>query len=79
MVGGVPRLRLSSQSIKRGTGERTKRIARELEAHLTEQGADTKEARKAATALASIFSKLEAAKEGAAPLTTTLAFVSPEE
>jgi len=93
MVGGVPRLRLSSQSIKRALrestffaldlagnrGTRTKRIAGEVEKHLTGQGAGVEEARKAATAVAGIFSKLEAAREGAAPLTTTLAFVSPEE
>lgn len=89
MVGGVPRLRLSSQSIKRAiresaffaldlagqTGTRTKRIAEELEKHFAGQEG----ARKAAEDVAGIFSKLDAAKEGKAALTTTLAFVSPQE
>lgn len=92
MVGGTPRLRLSSQSIKRAlresaffaldlagnTGTRTKRIAEEVEKHLTGQGTDAAKAREAATTVAAIFSKLETAK-AAPPLTTTLAFVSPEE
>ncbi|MCB1387903.1 MAG: type I-E CRISPR-associated protein Cas7/Cse4/CasC [Rhodobacteraceae bacterium] len=92
MVGGAPRLRLSSQSIKRALrestffaldlagnrGTRTKRIAEDLERHLVGQGADAEPARVAATQVAAIFSKLEAAKDAPA-LTTTLAFVSPEE
>ncbi len=93
MVGGHPRLRLSSQSIKRAVretafflndlaghrGTRTKRIAEEIEKHLIgrEVGAET--ARKAATEVAKVFSKLEGEKSGKPPLTTTLAFVSPEE
>lgn len=93
MVGGAPRLRLSSQSIKRAiresaffaldlkghTGTRTKRIAEELEKRLAGQGVDAAKSRGAAAMVAEIFSKLEKAKEGAAPLTTTLAFVSPQE
>lgn len=92
-VGGHPRLRLSSQSIKRAVretawfmqelaghrGTRTKRIAEELERRLIARGTPAENARAAAAQVAAIFSKLEAAKEGKAPLTTTLAFVSPEE
>lgn len=92
-VGGHPRLRLSSQSIKRAVretahfmqdlaghrGTRTKRIAEEVERRLIARGTSAENARAAAAQVAAIFSKLEAAKEGKAPLTTTLAFVSPEE
>lgn len=93
MVGGAPRLRLSSQSVKRAVretayfmqdlaghrGTRTKRIAEEIERQLMSQGTGAKAVRRAATEVAKVFSKLEAEKNGAAPHTTTLAFVSPEE
>jgi len=92
-IGGHPRLRLSSQSLKRAVretayfmqdlaghrGDRTKRIAERLEARLRDTGVDAGKARDAAAKVAVIFSKLEAEKNGAAPLTTTLAFVSPAE
>lgn len=93
MVGGHPRLRLSSQSLKRAVretayfttdlaghrGTRTKRIAREVEKYLTGKGITEDIARKASAQVAGIFSKLEKEEDGKAPLTTTLAFVSPEE
>lgn len=93
MVGGVPRLRMSSQSVKRALressffaldlaghqGTRTKRIAEEVEKKLLAQGIEAAPARQAATDVAKIFSKLDAEKDGKAALTTTLAFVSPEE
>jgi len=93
MVGGHPRLRLSSQSLKRAVretayfmadlaghrGTRTKRIAEEVEKHLAGLGTPADAGRKAAEQVAVIFSKLEKAEEGKAPLTTTLAFVSPDE
>ena len=93
MVGGQPRLRLSSQSIKRAVretayfqqdlaghvGTRTKRIAEEVTRRLTVQGVDPGSATAAAATVASVFSKLEAAKEGKPALATTLAFVSPQE
>jgi CRISPR system Cascade subunit CasC len=93
MVGGHPRLRLSSQSIKRAVretayflhdlaghrGTRTKRIAEEVERHLLGRGVAAESARSVAAGVAALFSKLETAKEGRPPLTTTLAFVSPEE
>jgi len=94
-LGGVPRLRLSSQSIKRALresvpfqaglaghlGTRTKKLGVELETELMGQGVDAAKAREVAVAVAAVFSKLEAPKKGAAqrPVTTTLAFVSPEE
>lgn len=93
VVGGHPRLRLSSQSIKRAVrksaffehdlagnrGTRTKRIAEELFKKLTAEGVPADRAMKAAADTAVIFSKLEEPKENTAPLTTTLAFVSPDE
>jgi len=93
MVGGQPRLRLSSQSLKRAiretaffqadlaghVGTRTKRIAEEVERHLFGKGIDGANARAAAGTVANVFSKLEAEKDGKPPLTTTLAFVSPDE
>ena len=93
VIGDHPRLRLSSQSLKRAVretayflndlagnrGTRTKRIAEEIEAHLKGQGAADATARDAAEQVAKLFSKLEAGKDGKAALTTTLAFVSPDE
>lgn len=95
MLGGAPRLRLSSQSIKRALresaafqaglaghlGTRTKKLGVELEAEMIGQGVDADKARDVAVAVADVFSKLEAPKKGAPqePVTTTLAFVSPEE
>lgn len=93
VLGGHPRLRLSSQSLKRAVretayflndlaghrGTRTKRIAEHIEKKLFEQGVDVSPARDAASQVAKLFSKLEAEKDGAPPLTTTLAFISPDE
>lgn len=94
-LGGAPRLRLSSQSIKRALressafkaglvgnlGVRTKRIGEEIEAKLIRDGAGAEAARKVALTVARVFSKLEAAAKGEAekPRATTLAFVSPDE
>src|SRR5690606_23119847 len=93
MVGGQPRLRMSSQSLKRAIretayfmddlaghrGTRTKRIAEEVEKRLLGRGIEAGPARKTASAVAKVFSKLEAEKDGKPPLATTLAFVSPDE
>ena len=94
-VGGAPRLRLSSQSIKRALrespefqmglaghmGVRTKRIGEEIEAKLIKDGATAEAARKVALVVARQFSKLEPAAKGESekPRATTLAFVSPDE
>lgn len=76
-VGGAPRLRLSSQSIKRAVrtspdfkkalqghlGERTKRIGEAIRHHLVDnRGADTDNAYKIAETVADAFGKLDAAK-----------------
>jgi len=95
MVGGVPRLRLSSQSIKRALrestffaldlkdnmGTRTKRLNQRLVEKLVSDGSGLDAARKVAGEVAEVFGKLETPKkeEAAAPLATTLAFISPEE
>ena len=95
LVGGAPRLRLSSQSLKRAIrecayfqhelvghiGTRTKRLGIELQKRLIEQGETEDRAREIASTVANIFSKLEAPKKGEPqePITTTLAFVSPDE
>ena len=95
MVGGEPRLRLSSQSVKRAIresaffaldlnghqGQRTKKLFELLKARLLADGADSALAQKAAEQVAGIFGKLEAPDKNApeALVATTLAFVSPEE
>lgn len=95
MVGGAPRLRLSSQSIKRALREsapfhkglaghlgiRTKLLGTRLEEELIAAGTDPAVARKAAVDVAKVFSTLEAVKKGdpESPKGTTLAFISPYE
>lgn len=90
IVGGAPRLRLSSQSIKRAVrtsdvfaralhghkGERTQRLGRVVLDHLAAEGADPERAREIATAIAAVFGK---PKGDGSALTEQLAFVSPEE
>lgn len=89
MIGGTPRLRLSSQSLKRAVressffsqdlagnrGTRTRRLATELKAELVAEGVEEKQADEIATQIGKVFSKLEKDSTNA----TTLAFVSPEE
>jgi CRISPR system Cascade subunit CasC len=94
VYGGVPRLRISSQAIKRATrrsdamqsalmghlGERTQRIGEEVMKALTAEGVGEDAARKAATTVADVFGKLdvEAEKKGLIRI-RQLAFVSPDE
>lgn len=73
IYGGVPRLRLSSQSLKRAArmsdamreglkghmGERTQRIGDEVRSHLLSRGADEKKASAIARDIADIFGKLD--------------------
>ncbi|MDO5603770.1 MAG: type I-E CRISPR-associated protein Cas7/Cse4/CasC [Paracoccus sp. (in: a-proteobacteria)] len=95
IMGGAPRLRLSSQSVKRAVressffqedlaghiGTRTKRLGIELEKRLIAKGVEAPNAKATAASVANVFSKLEPPAKGAPqePVTTTLAFVSPEE
>lgn len=95
-LGGAPRLRLSSQSLKRALresqafqqgldghiGTRTKRLGEEIRDELARrEGVTPDQALDVATKVAAIFSKLEAPGKDKVqkPLTTTLAFVSPDE
>ncbi len=94
-MGGAPRLRLSSQSVKRAVressffandlaghmGTRTKRLFAELRGKLILNGASDKAAEAAATTVAALFGKLEAPKKDSPEdkMATTLAFISPEE
>lgn len=94
-VGGAPRLRLSSQSIKRALrvsppfqhglaghlGQRTKLMGDMLRKYLIERGADAETARTKAEAIGKVFGKIEAPekKRPEAVQATTLAFISPDE
>ncbi|KPN62648.1 CRISPR system Cascade subunit CasC [Aliiroseovarius crassostreae] len=94
-VGGAPRLRLSSQSLKRairetsyfGTdlaghiGTRTKRLCEELHKTLVAEGAEDPQARDAAEKVAALFGKLEKPKKDKPDeiKSTTLTFISPDE
>lgn len=75
IYGGVPRLRLSSQSLKRAArmsdamreglkghmGKRTQRIGDEVRSHLLSRGADEKKASAIARDIADIFGKVDEA------------------
>ncbi|MBC6428831.1 MAG: type I-E CRISPR-associated protein Cas7/Cse4/CasC [Cellvibrionales bacterium] len=92
--GGQPRLRISSQALKRAArlsdamqdalaghlGERTQRIGEEIRKTLKEEGVDGQQAEELATAIADVFGKLDekAAKKGQIR-TKQLAFISPDE
>ncbi len=94
LYGGVPRLRISSQSLKRAVrtsdvmqtslrghlGERTQRIGEVVRDELIGERATKKEADKIAKQVADIFGKLDSAafKRGAIR-TRQLAFISPDE
>lgn len=89
MIGGVPRLRISSQSLKRALretsffaqdlaghiGTRTRLLATKLKAELIAQNTPERQADEIAVKIGEAFSKLEPKSTKA----TTLAFVSPEE
>ena len=93
--GGTPRLRLSSQSIKRAVrmsgpfqqtlrgdlGERTKRIGDVIRRALEDDGVDATKAREIGAAVGAAFGKIEPVDKKRPDLVqgTTLAFISPEE
>jgi CRISPR system Cascade subunit CasC len=93
IFGGTPRLRISSQSLKRAwrtsdvfatdlaqhLGERTQRLGEELERHLIKTGVSADKALAAARAVAAHFGKLKPEKDANPARTEQLAFVSPEE
>lgn len=92
--GGSPRLRLSSQSIKRAArqsevmgaklqgamGARTQRLGEAIRDELLSEGAAEPEVSKVVTQIAGIFGKIDAeAEKKGAILTRQLAFISPDE
>lgn len=91
--GGVQRLRVSSQSLKRAwressvfatdlaehLGVRTQRLGEEIQQHLLERGVPAAKALAAARQVAEHFGKLKSEKDPNAARTEQLAFISPEE
>ena len=93
VFGGVTRLRLSSQALKRAIrtsdsfraaleghlGQRTQRIGEVVERHLLDYGIDAAEARKVAITVARGFGKNETDAGKMPTYTRQLAFISGEE
>ncbi|MGH8227731.1 MAG: type I-E CRISPR-associated protein Cas7/Cse4/CasC [Steroidobacteraceae bacterium] len=93
VFGGSPRLRISSQSLKRAwrmsdvfastvdgrMGKRTQRIGAEIHAHLTGQGMAAKKAIEVARAIADVFGKLKPESDPRSTFIKQLAFVAPQE
>ena len=93
VFGGVPRLRISSQSLKRAwrtsevfAGElsghlakRTQRLGKEVHDHLVAEGMEEAAALGVARAIAGVFGKIKNAKDKTPTFTEQLAFVSPAE
>lgn len=87
VIGGAPRLRMSSQSVKRALressffaldlagniGTRTKQLQSRLSEYLVNRGHSEKAAAEAARTVAEVFGKQDGTRA------TTLAFISPEE
>jgi CRISPR system Cascade subunit CasC len=93
ILGGVPRLRISSQSLKRAwrtsevfkaalgehRGERTQRMGEEIVKHLEKRGTPAAEALEIARKIAPVFGKLKPATDKNPARTEQLAFISIEE
>jgi CRISPR system Cascade subunit CasC len=91
--GGAPRLRISSQSLKRAwressvfatdlaqhLGVRTQRLGEEIERHLLDLEVPAPKALAAAREVATHFGKLKPEKDKTPARTEQLAFISPEE
>lgn len=91
--GGAPRLRISSQSLKRawrtspvfagavngGLGHRTQRLGEDLGKYLVKKGMDSKTATSVARQIAGVFGKVEAEDAKFPTYIKQLAFVSPAE
>src|SRR3954453_10006376 len=92
-VGGVPRLRISSQALKRAwrtssvfaerlhehRGERTQRFGEEIERHLREREIAPQRALEIARSITQPFGKLKPENDPAPARTEQLAFIAPEE
>jgi CRISPR system Cascade subunit CasC len=93
VIGGVERLRISSQAVKRAIrtseaferalaghlAKRTQRLGDDIKATLEREGAAPEKALAAARAVAGFFGKLKGEKEKAPAQIEQLAFVSPTE
>ncbi len=93
VFGGAPRLRISSQSLKRAwrtsdvfrgsldghLARRTQRLGEDLRRHLIEGGMDEQNALAAARKIADVFGKLRSETGPSPAFIEQLAFVSPEE
>lgn len=93
VVGGVTRLRLSSQAVKRAfrtseafrralaghMGERTQRMGEEVQKHLLRQGVPAEKAAELGRKVAAVFGKPKGERDPNPARTEQLAFISPEE
>lgn len=93
VFGGSPRLRISSQSLKRAwrtsevfeavvkdkMGARTQRIGAEVFNYLREKGMDAAKATPVARQIADVFGKLKPETDAKPTFTEQLVFVAPEE
>lgn len=93
VFGGVPRLRISSQSLKRAwrtspvfgarvgerVGKRTQRLGGDVRDYLTRKGMPEARATDVAKQIAGVFGKPEDKKDKDPTLIKQLAFVAPEE
>jgi CRISPR system Cascade subunit CasC len=93
IIGGVERLRISSQSLKRSVrtsdvfktkldghlAKRTRRLGAEIQMHLVEKGMEEKTSIATARKIAKIFGTLEDEKEDNLTHIRQLAFISPKE
>ncbi len=93
VFGGVPRLRISSQSLKRAwrtsevfatkleghLADRTQRIGKAVYDRLIDGGMNEDEALKLAREIANVFGKVKGEKDESPTFTEQLAFVSPPE
>ena len=92
-IGGVSRMRISSQSLKRAIrtddafrsaltgnlGERTQRIGDKVREHLCKEGAPEDKALEIARTIADLFGKVKGEKDDNPTYIEQLAFISPEE
>jgi CRISPR system Cascade subunit CasC len=93
IIGGVERLRISSQSLKRAVrtsdvfrtkldghlAKRTQRMGVDINRHLVDKGMDEKAALATARKIAEVFGKLEEEKADNPSYIRQLAFISPQE
>ena len=91
--GGVPRIRVSSQSLKRAwrtsdvfkealcdhLADRTQRLGKDIYNHLLDRGASDERALEIARSVAGTFGKIKSEKDEDPTFIEQLAFVSPDE